>query len=76
MAELDEHTAPGQIDRVRDSPGETLLCMLMAPGACKICRRCNVLQVPIQIIPLGIPKWGAIPSLEDKNCDGMSPDHP
>ena len=47
-----------------------------SPGACKIRRGCYVLQVPIQIIPLGIPKWGAIPSVADQNCDGMSPDYP
>ena len=33
-----------------------LSCTLMAPGACKIRHGCNVLQVPIQIILLGIPK--------------------
>ena len=30
----------------------------MAPAACKICQKCNVLQVPIQIIPPGVPKRG------------------
>ena len=29
--------------------------MLMAPGACKISRGCNILQVPCQVIPLGLP---------------------
>ena len=36
-----------------------LPCTLMAPGACKIRRGYNVLQVPIQIIPLGAPKRGS-----------------
>ena len=31
----------------------------MAPSACKISHGCNVLQVPIQLIPLGVPKWGS-----------------
>ena len=48
----------------------------MAPGACKIRRECNVLEVPIQIIHLGIPKRGDIPSEVDQNYDGMFPDHP
>ena len=33
----------------------------MTPGACKIRRGCNVLQVPIQIIPLGVPYMGSHP---------------
>ena len=33
----------------------------MALGACKIHFGCNVFQVPIQIIPLGIPKRGSHP---------------
>ena len=41
MAQSAEHSAQA---RVRDSPGETPPCVLM---------RCNVLQVPNQIIPLG-----------------------
>ena len=34
-------------------------CTLMAPGACKIRRGCNVLQVPCQKIPLGVP-WQSV----------------
>ena len=34
---------------------------LMAPGACKIRRGCNVLQVPVQIILLGVPRRGSHP---------------
>ena len=45
--------------RIRSSPGETLPCTLMAPG--KIRRGCNVLQIPIQIIPLGVQKWRSHP---------------
>ena len=49
-----------------EDPGSRLAwrklpCTLMAPGACKIHRGCNVLHVPIQIIPLGVPKWGSHP---------------
>ena len=47
----------------------------MAPGACKIRRGRNVLQVPMQIIPLGLAKRGAIPFVADQNCNGRSPDH-
>ena len=54
---------------------ETPPCMLMAPGACKIGSKYNVLQVPIQIIPLEYQSWGAIPSVADQNCNGMSSDH-
>ena len=48
----------------------------MSPGAYKIRRGYNVLQVPIQIVPLGYESGAAIPSVADQNCDGMSPDHP
>ena len=41
-------------------------CTLMAPGACKIHHGCNVLQVPIQIITLGMPKRGSIPPWQIK----------
>ena len=58
VAESNELSALVRKARVRDSPGVTLPCMLMTPGACKIRRGCNVLQVPIQIIPLGVPKRG------------------
>ena len=60
----EEHTLPSILEfqttraRVRDSPGKTLSCTLMAPGACKIRCRCNVLQVPIHIISLEILKRG------------------
>ena len=75
MAESDELSSPDRRTWVGDSPGETLPCTLMAPGICKIRRVSNVLQVPIQIIPLGVQREGAIPSATDQN-DGMSPDHP
>ena len=44
-----------------EGPGSRLLwqklsCTLMAPGACKIRHGCNVFQVSIYIIPLGVPK--------------------
>ena len=53
-----ESLAPDRRARVRGSPGEKLPCTLMAHGACKIRRGCNVLQVPIQIIPLEVPQVG------------------
>ena len=52
---------------VQYSPGETPPCMLMAPGAFKILCRCNVLQVPIQIIPVGVPKRGSHPLRSGSN---------
>ena len=59
VAKSDEQTAPDRRARVRGSPGETLSCTRMTFGACKILRGCNVLQVPIQIVPLGVPKRGS-----------------
>ena len=50
--------------RLVASPGEKPLCTLMAPGACKIRRGCNVLQVPIQIIPLGVKSGGTVKLFE------------
>ena len=47
--------------RIRSSPAEKPPCALMAPGACKIRRECNVLQIPTQIIPLGVLKRGSHP---------------
>ena len=57
----DEYSDQGRRAQDRGSLGETLPCMLMAPGACKIRRLCNVLRVSIQIIPLEVPKWGSHP---------------
>ena len=63
VGKSDKHSS---LDRwVRGLPGEIPPCMLMAPGACKIRREYNVLQIPIQIIPLGVPKRG-IPALYGK----------
>ena len=56
-----EHSAPNQRIWVRGSPVEIPPCTLMAPGSYKIRRGCNVLQVLIQIIPLGVPKRGSHP---------------
>ena len=47
-------SAPDRRARVRDLPSETSPNTLMVPGACKIRRGCNILQVPMQIIPLGV----------------------
>ena len=58
MAKSDESSAPDRRARVRGSPIETLPCTLVAPGACKIRRGCNILKVPIQIMPLGGIKVG------------------
>ena len=40
------------------TPGEKPSCTLMAPGACRICRGCNALQVPIQNYSSGDTKAG------------------
>ena len=61
VVKSDEHSAPDRRVRIRGLPGETLLCTLMAPGACKICRECNVLQVTSLFIPLELPKRGSHP---------------
>ena len=53
VAQSQEFSGPGSRLAQRKPPR-----MPMAPNACKICCGCNVLQVPIQIIPLGIPKLG------------------
>ena len=58
VSKSNEHSAPNRRAQVRGSSGEKPPCTLMAPGACKIRRGCNVLQVPIQIIFLGVPKQG------------------
>ena len=56
VAKPAEYSALDRRTFTRNSLGDTPPCMLMAPVACKILRGCNVLQVPIQIIPLGAPK--------------------
>ena len=48
MALSVEHSTPDRRSRIRGSPGEIPPCTLTAPGVCKICRGCNVLQVTIQ----------------------------
>ena len=65
MAQPVKNSDLDQRASVQGSPDETPPCMLMAPGACKIRREYNVLQIPIQIIPLGVPKRG-IPALYGK----------
>ena len=42
--------APDQRARVQGSLGETSPCTLMAPSSCEICRECNLLQIPNQIV--------------------------
>ena len=59
VAQLVESSAPDQRAQVRDSPGEKPPYMLMALGAYKIRRGCNVLQVTAQILPQVVPKWGS-----------------
>ena len=56
VGKSDEFSAPDRRARVRGSPGLTLTGMLIAPVAYKVRRGCNVLYVPVQIIPLGVPK--------------------
>ena len=48
----------GPVARILGSTSEILPCTLMVPGACKIRRRCNVLQVPIQYYTSGSTKAG------------------
>ena len=60
VAILDAHSAPDRRARVRDSRGEIPPCALMAPGACKIRRECNVLQVPFQNYTSGGTKAGEL----------------
>ena len=61
IAQSIESSAPDRRARIRSSPGEKPPYMLMAPGVCKISCVCNVLQVPFQFIPLGVPKRGNHP---------------
>ena len=56
-----EHPAQDRTARARGSLGEASPCALMAPGACKIRCGCIILQVPILITPLGVPKQGSHP---------------
>ena len=72
VAQWVESSALDRGTLVRDSPSEKPSCRLMAPGACKIRRGCNALQVPIQIISLS---GKARHSVADQICNGMSPDH-
>ena len=57
--------------RVRVLPGKTQSCMLMALDACKIRRRCNVLQVPIR------PTSGTVVTLKigRREVLGSNPGH-
>ena len=64
MGKSDEEWMNSALDRraqVRGSPGDTPPYTLMAPGASKIRHGFNVLQVSIQILHLGVPKWGSHP---------------
>ena len=58
---LTKRSVPDRRARVRGWPGDTPPCTLMASGACKIRRGPNVLQIPIQIISLGVPERGSHP---------------
>ena len=69
-ATLSEELCSGPEGPVLRHACKTLPCTLIAPGACKIRRGGYVVQVPVQIIPLGVTKR------ESQNCHGMSPDHP
>ena len=53
VAESVEPSATDRRARVLNPPAETPSCTLMAPGACKIRRGFNVLEVLIQIISPG-----------------------
>ena len=56
-----EHSATDQRAWIRGLLREKSSCMLMAPGTSKTHRKCDILQVPIQIIPLAVPKQGSYP---------------
>ena len=56
VAQPAECSASDRRSCVQGSLGKTPPCTLMASAACKIRRGSNVLQVTIQIIPLGVPK--------------------
>ena len=59
VGKSDKHLVLDWRARARLLPGEIPPCTLMEPGACKIRRVCNFLQVSNQIIPLGILKLGS-----------------
>ena len=70
-----KHLAPDRRALVRVSPCETTPCVPMAPNSFKTCRGCNVLEISIQITPLGVPKLLIILSEADQNFDGPPPEH-
>ena len=53
VAQSLEYSALDQRTRVRRSPGKKPTCTQMEPGACKIRRGCNILQVPMQNYAVG-----------------------
>ena len=61
IAKTIETSASHRNPRVQGSSGEKPRYTLKVPGSCKIRRGCNVLQVPIQIMPLKVPKRGSHP---------------
>ena len=75
FAQSVESSAPDRKARVEACLAKTVM---YANGtvACKIRCGCNAFQVPIQIIPLGVPERGIYPLRVNRNCDGISPDHP
>ena len=60
---------------IRGLPGEIPPCTLMAPDACKMIMGAMSSKFPSKLCR-GNQSGGAIPSVSDQNCDGMSPDHP
>ena len=61
VAQSVESSALDRRARVWGSSSKNLTCTLVAPGACKTRRGCNVFQDPIQIIPLAVQKRGSHP---------------
>ena len=53
---LAEQLAPDLRSRIQGSSDEISQCTQFAPSACKIHLGCNVLQVPVQIVPLEVQK--------------------
>ena len=66
MALSENHWVPDWRTWVQGLPSEILPCRLMVLGTCKICHVYNVLQVPIQILPLGVSMRVAILSVVDQ----------
>ena len=68
-----EHLASNQRARVRDSSGEKLVCTLMTHPKSVVGAMSSNFQSKLYLC--GHQSEGAIPSVVDQICDGMSPGH-